>query len=243
VRFPGALYAVITQTLAGFEHHHTVEIVGSEGAIRTWWSGTMDRTEHPTFELKIRRRGQAECETVEIGASGEVFELQEEIAQTAAPRPAALVSGEGGAIVVRLKPSGSPREGRGCAGILRVPGAVTRRPCVDENLIRKGHAMRLVRLVALGAILAIIAAAGRPATAEAQQKITLLTWNIPVYKEKIEGWIADFKKIHPDVTVQWFDKKGPEWGPFYQTQLVAGIMPDVIDAGRSLAGVRVNNGL
>lgn len=116
VRFPGALYAVITQTLAGFEHHHTVEIVGSEGAIRTWWSGTMDRTEHPTFELKIRRRGHAECETVEIGASGEVFELQEEIAQTAAAfrarRP--LVSGEEARkrIVVCLEAERSLREGR-----------------------------------------------------------------------------------------------------------------------------------
>ena len=62
-----------------------------------------------------------------------------------------------------------------------------------------------------------------------QKKLSLLTWNIPVYKEKIEGWIADFKKIHPDVTVEWFDKKGPEWGPFYQTQLVAGTAPDIID--------------
>ena len=65
---------------------------------------------------------------------------------------------------------------------------------------------------------------------EAQQKkLTLLTWNIPVYKEKIDGWIADFRKIHPDVTVEWLDKKGPEWGPFYQTQVVAGTAPDIID--------------
>ena len=62
-----------------------------------------------------------------------------------------------------------------------------------------------------------------------QKKLSLLTWNIPIYKEKIEGWIADFKKIHPDVTVEWFDKKGPEWGPFYQTQVVAGTAPDIID--------------
>ena len=116
VRFPGALYAVITQTLAGFEHHHTVEIAGSEGAIRTWWSGTMDRTRHPAFELKVRRRGRAECETVEIGRSGEVFELEEEIAQTAAAfrarRP--LVSGEEARKRVRvcLAAEQSLREGR-----------------------------------------------------------------------------------------------------------------------------------
>jgi myo-inositol 2-dehydrogenase / D-chiro-inositol 1-dehydrogenase len=116
VRFPGTLYAVITQSLAGFEHHHTVEIVGSEGAIRTWWSGTMDRTEHPAFELKVRRRGRTECEVLEIGASGEVFELQEEIARTAAAfqarRP--LVSGAEARkrIVVCLETERSLREGR-----------------------------------------------------------------------------------------------------------------------------------
>ena len=62
-----------------------------------------------------------------------------------------------------------------------------------------------------------------------EKRLSLLTWNIPVYKEKIDGWIADFKKVHPDVTVEWFDKKGPEWGPFYQTQVVAGTAPDIID--------------
>ena len=67
-----------------------------------------------------------------------------------------------------------------------------------------------------------------PVTAQ-QKKLSLLTWNIPIYKEKIEGWIADFNKLHPDVSVEWFDKKGPEWGPFYQTQVVAGTAPDVID--------------
>ena len=62
-----------------------------------------------------------------------------------------------------------------------------------------------------------------------EKRLSLLTWNIPVYKEKIDGWIADFKKVHPDVTVEWFDKKGPEWGPFYQTQVIAGTAPDIID--------------
>src|SRR5262249_9180671 len=67
--------------------------------------------------------------------------------------------------------------------------------------IGKDPRMRFVRHVVLGAILTavVLPAADRPVTAEAQQKISLLTWNIPVYKEKIEGWIADFKKIHPGV--------------------------------------------
>ena len=77
IRWPDVPYAVVTQTLAGFEHHHVVEVVGSEGSIRTWWSGTMDRTLEPKHELKVQRRGAVGCETVELGLSGEVFELEE----------------------------------------------------------------------------------------------------------------------------------------------------------------------
>ena len=75
MRWPGGAYAVVTQTLAGFEHHHVVEVVGREGSVRTWWSGTMDRTLTPKHELKVQRKGQSACEVVELGRSGEVFEL------------------------------------------------------------------------------------------------------------------------------------------------------------------------
>lgn len=79
MRWPGGQYAVITQTLAGFEHHHVMEIVGSEGSIRTWWSGAEDRTREPSFELKLQRAGATRAETVQVGASGELFELDEEL--------------------------------------------------------------------------------------------------------------------------------------------------------------------
>ena len=85
----------------------------------------------------------------------------------------------------------------------------------------------LPAIVTTLAAIALLAGTGR--TAEAQKKISVLTWNIPVYKEKIDGWIADFKQIHPDVQVEWLDKKGTEWATFYQTQLVGGTAPDVID--------------
>ncbi|MBP8294760.1 MAG: Gfo/Idh/MocA family oxidoreductase [Burkholderiales bacterium] len=76
----GDLYATVTQTLSGFEHHHVMEVVGSEGALRTWWSGTMDRARDPRFELKVQRRGETQCAIVDgLGPSGEVFELQEEL--------------------------------------------------------------------------------------------------------------------------------------------------------------------
>jgi myo-inositol 2-dehydrogenase/D-chiro-inositol 1-dehydrogenase len=93
VRWPGQLYAVVTQTLAGFEHHQVMEIVGTEGSLhhqvmeivgtegslRTWWSGAMDRTLHPSFELKVQRKGQTECEVLDLPPSGELFELEEEL--------------------------------------------------------------------------------------------------------------------------------------------------------------------
>ena len=76
-------YAVVTQTLSGFEHHQVVEIIGSEGSIRTLWSGAMDRTLEPEYSLKLQERGSDRCVDVPIELSGEVFELREEIRQTA----------------------------------------------------------------------------------------------------------------------------------------------------------------
>jgi myo-inositol 2-dehydrogenase/D-chiro-inositol 1-dehydrogenase len=96
VRWPGPLYAVVTQTLAGFEHHHVVEIVGSEGSIRSWWSGSMDRTREAAYEIKVQRKGQKACEVINIAASGELFELEEELrrAVKAFETRKAIVSGE-----------------------------------------------------------------------------------------------------------------------------------------------------
>ena len=42
-------------------------------------------------------------------------------------------------------------------------------------------------------------------------------------------WKEMFKKTHPDVTIEWLDKKGTEFSTFYQTQVVAGTAPDIID--------------
>jgi len=81
IRWPGGLHGLVTHTLGGFEHHQVLEVVGREGSLRTWWSGAMDRTLHPTFELKVQRRGREACETVAIPASGELFELEEELRQ------------------------------------------------------------------------------------------------------------------------------------------------------------------
>jgi myo-inositol 2-dehydrogenase/D-chiro-inositol 1-dehydrogenase len=96
LRFAGERHAVVTKTVAGFEYHLTVEVVGTDGAVRSWWSGSLDRTRQAAYELKVRRRGAGAPETIPIEASGELFELEEELRQIVgafrARRP--LVSGE-----------------------------------------------------------------------------------------------------------------------------------------------------
>jgi len=96
LRFAGGRHAVVTKTVAGFEYHLTVNVVGTDGAIRSWWSGRLDRTRQAAYELTVRRRGAAAPETIPIEASGELFELEEELRQIVgafrARRP--LVSGE-----------------------------------------------------------------------------------------------------------------------------------------------------
>jgi myo-inositol 2-dehydrogenase/D-chiro-inositol 1-dehydrogenase len=115
LRFRGGAYAVVTETLAAFEYHHVTEVVGREGAIRAWWSGTLDRTRQPAFELKVKRRGR-EPETVALAASGELFELETQLAQAVVAfgerRP--LVSGEEARkrVIVCVEAERSLREGR-----------------------------------------------------------------------------------------------------------------------------------
>lgn len=116
VRFPGTAYAVISQTLAAFQYHQVVEVVGSHGAIRGWWSGALDRTLEPAFALAVQRRGRAEPDAIAIDRSGEVFELRRQLAQTVTAfeqrRP--LVPGEEARkrVIVCVEAERSLREGR-----------------------------------------------------------------------------------------------------------------------------------
>ena len=116
LRFPGGLYATITQSLGGFENHFVLEVVGEEGSLRTWWSGVMDRTYEPSFEMKLQRKGAEAPELIPIAKSGEVFELEEQLrlalAAFAERRP--LVSGEEArrAVVVCLAAARSLAEDR-----------------------------------------------------------------------------------------------------------------------------------
>lgn len=79
VHFPRGAYAVVSQTLAAFEHHQTVKVTGTKGALWARWSGAMDRTRHPTFSLKAFDGDQVQDLPVER-IPGEVFELKDQVA-------------------------------------------------------------------------------------------------------------------------------------------------------------------
>jgi len=74
-----------------------------------------------------------------------------------------------------------------------------------------------------------LAAFAVPNIARAAEKITMLTWNLPIIQKKVAGWTEEFSKLHPDIEIEWIDKKGSEWATFYQTQLAAGTPPDVVN--------------
>jgi myo-inositol 2-dehydrogenase/D-chiro-inositol 1-dehydrogenase len=79
-KYPNGSYAVVSQTLAAFEHHQTVKVSGTKGALWAGWSGALDRTLEPTAFLKVFDGEKLEELTL-TKQSGEVFELREEIAQ------------------------------------------------------------------------------------------------------------------------------------------------------------------
>ncbi|MFM7130076.1 MAG: Gfo/Idh/MocA family protein [bacterium] len=78
LKFAGGQYAVISQTLAGYEHHQTVKITGTTGSLWARWSGAMDRTFQPTFSLNLQKGESGEEIKIEH-PSGEVYELVDEM--------------------------------------------------------------------------------------------------------------------------------------------------------------------
>jgi myo-inositol 2-dehydrogenase / D-chiro-inositol 1-dehydrogenase len=79
VHFPKNGYAVVSQTLAAFEHHQTVKLTGTKGALWASWSGAMDRTLHPSFSLRAFDGETLEQVPIEK-ITGEVYELEDQIA-------------------------------------------------------------------------------------------------------------------------------------------------------------------
>lgn len=84
-------------------------------------------------------------------------------------------------------------------------------------------------IVKTGLAAAGVLAAPAYLRAQSAKKISLLTWNIADQEALFREWFDDFKKTNPGVEIEWLDKKGPELPAFYQTQLVAGTAPDIVD--------------
>lgn len=116
LRFPGQAHAVITETLAGFEYHQLLHVAGTAGAIRSTWSGVLDRTGEPTFQLRLERGRGRGAETIPVERSGELVELGLQAGQvvTAFAERRPLLSGEEARkrIVVCLAAEQSLRDGR-----------------------------------------------------------------------------------------------------------------------------------
>jgi myo-inositol 2-dehydrogenase/D-chiro-inositol 1-dehydrogenase len=78
--FSGGRYAVISQSLGGWEHSQIVKISGTEGALWASWSGAMDRTFEPSFSLRLQRGSVLEDIPI-LRPAGEVFELEDQFAR------------------------------------------------------------------------------------------------------------------------------------------------------------------
>lgn len=116
INFPNGGYAVISQTLAGYEHHQVVKLTGSRGALWASWSGATDRTFHPSFSLKYFD-GEKVHDVALAKTTGEVYELEEEVASVIAAARGEKVhcaTGEDGrwAVAMCLKAQASVETGR-----------------------------------------------------------------------------------------------------------------------------------
>jgi myo-inositol 2-dehydrogenase/D-chiro-inositol 1-dehydrogenase len=104
VTFQGGRYAVLTQTLAAWEHHQVAKLTGTDGAFWATWDGAMDRTFEPTFRLQLMR-GEQISEVPIDKPAGEVYELVDQVrrfVQAVRDGTAVACSGEDGLRSVAL---------------------------------------------------------------------------------------------------------------------------------------------
>ena len=79
VRYASGAFFTVTQLLTGFEHHCALDIGGSAGAIRAWWSGGDARIATPSAGMSILRDGAGAPQSHDFPHSGEIFELSEHL--------------------------------------------------------------------------------------------------------------------------------------------------------------------
>ncbi len=78
INFPGGAYAVVNQTLAAYEHHQSVKIVGLKGALYGRWDGPVDEAANPTFQLEYYN-GKVVRKVPIKEMAGEAYEIKMEI--------------------------------------------------------------------------------------------------------------------------------------------------------------------
>ena len=78
IEFSNGAFALVAQTLSMFEHHQLVKIAGTKGALWATWSGTLDRTLHPSFFLKAFDGKEVKEIPIEK-ITGELFELEDQL--------------------------------------------------------------------------------------------------------------------------------------------------------------------
>ena len=84
MRFADGASAAISQVLAGFEHHQTVEVIGERGAVRATWSAATARSLEAATTLRLQRAGADEFEELAAERSGEIYELAKQAEATIA---------------------------------------------------------------------------------------------------------------------------------------------------------------
>ena len=80
VNFSGGGFAVISQTLAAFEHHVTCKVTGEQGAIWANWSAPDARSPEPVFGLRYSTDHTNVVEIPFEKPTGEIVELELQIA-------------------------------------------------------------------------------------------------------------------------------------------------------------------
>ena len=81
MNFSGGGFAVISQTLAAFEHHVTCKVTGTKGAVWANWSAPDARHPEPVFALRYSSGDPNRVEEVPFEmVTGEVVELEQQIA-------------------------------------------------------------------------------------------------------------------------------------------------------------------
>jgi ABC-type glycerol-3-phosphate transport system substrate-binding protein len=97
------------------------------------------------------------------------------------------------------------------------------------QLLKKEKAMRISPKIFLGRVMFFLVLLTLGWGTAMAQEVGVLTWNVSHRNDLFDKWVKEFDKTHPNQKIVHYDKKGSEWSTYYQTQVVAGTPPCVID--------------